>query len=228
MDEKSIVKRAARQGSSCLEGMAQHIKSAALREDLAFPQNVVTKLRELCTQVKHSDGVSSQGSHPGKGLIVLFTGPCGTGKTKAAQVIANELHLDLYRIDLSTVVSKFIGETEKNLSRLFDAAKAANGILYFDEADGLFGKHTEVKDGHDRYANMEINYLLQRMEDFEGIAILATNSRDTDEAFIRRLSYIVEFPLPKPEERECLWRDVFPVDSESSELPPKNRRPRVL
>ena len=131
------------------------------------------------------------------GLAALFAGPPGTGKTMAAEAIADALRLPLYRIDLSQVVNKYIGETEKNLRRLFDAADAADVILFFDEADALFGKRTEVKDAHDRYANLEISYLLERMERFKGLAILATNrKKDLDEAFLRRLRFVVDFPLP--------------------------------
>jgi vesicle-fusing ATPase len=145
------------------------------------------------------------------GLAVLFAGPPGTGKTMAAEAIAAELDVPLYRIDLSQVVNKYIGETEKNLRRLFDAADSADVILFFDEADALFGKRTEVKDAHDRYANLEISYLLERMERFRGLAILATNrKKDLDEAFLRRLRFVVEFPLPGADERLRIWRSVIP------------------
>ena len=146
------------------------------------------------------------------GLAVLFAGPPGTGKTMAAEAIAAELDLPLYRIDLSQVVNKYIGETEKNLRRLFDAADSADVILFFDEADALFGKRTEVKDAHDRYANLEISYLLERMERFKGLAILATNrKKELDEAFLRRLRFVVEFPLPGVAERLRIWRSVMPA-----------------
>lgn len=227
MDEKSTVKRIVRQESSGLEGMAQHIKSSATWKDLAFPQNLVTKLMGFCHQLKQS-GVTSQKSTLGKGQMVLFTGACGTNKTKAAEVIANELCLDLYRIDLSAVVSKHIGETEKNLSRVFGAAEAAHVILFFDEADSLFSRRTEVKDAHDRFANDETSNLLQPIDDYAGLAILATNSRQAlDEAFTRRFSDIVEFPLSNTEERESLWKDVLPAESPASSEPPlKSRLPR--
>ncbi|MEZ4625421.1 MAG: ATP-binding protein [Thermomicrobiales bacterium] len=147
----------------------------------------------------------------GRGISVLFSGPSGTGKTMAAEVIASELGLDLYRIDLATVVSKYIGETEKNLEAIFNAAADANGILFFDEADAIFGRRSEVKDAHDRYANLEISYLLQKMEQFDGVAILATNLRDhLDDAFLRRLQIVVEFRLPDEELRERMWRVFFP------------------
>ena len=147
----------------------------------------------------------------GLGISALFAGESGTGKTMAAEVLANELRLDLYRIDLSAVVSKYIGETEKNLRRLFDAAEDGGAILFFDEADALFGKRSEVKDSHDRYANIEINYLLQRMEAYRGLAILATNMKSAlDPAFLRRLRFIVDFPFPGAAERRAIWQQVFP------------------
>jgi vesicle-fusing ATPase len=153
------------------------------------------------------------------GLAALFAGPPGTGKTMASEAIAHELKLPLFRIDLSQVVNKYIGETEKNLKRLFDAADAADAILFFDEADALFGKRTEVKDAHDRYANLEISYLLERMERFKGLAILATNRRkDMDEAFLRRLRFVIEFPLPGAPERQRIWRSVIPEAVDAGEL----------
>jgi SpoVK/Ycf46/Vps4 family AAA+-type ATPase len=156
------------------------------------------------------------------GLSVLFTGPPGTGKTMAAEAIARDVGMPMYRIDLSQVVNKYIGETEKNLRRLFDAADSGDAILFFDEADALFGKRTEVKDAHDRYANLEVSYLLERMERFKGMALLATNrKKDLDEAFLRRLRYVVNFPLPGPEERLRIWQAVLPkgVDCSSLDLP---------
>lgn len=153
------------------------------------------------------------------GLTALFAGPPGTGKTMAAEAIATELNLPLYRIDLSQVVNKYIGETEKNLRRLFDAADSADVILFFDEADALFGKRTEVKDAHDRYANLEISYLLERMERFKGLAILATNrKKDLDEAFLRRLRFVVEFPLPGVAERLRIWRSVIPEGVDAGDV----------
>jgi len=155
----------------------------------------------------------------GLGISALFAGESGTGKTMAAEVIANDLRLNLYRIDLSAVVSKYIGETEKNLRRLFDAADDGGAILFFDEADALFGKRSEVKDSHDRYANIEINYLLQRMEAYRGLAILATNLKSAlDPAFMRRLRFIVNFPFPGPSERKLIWQKVFPIQAPREEL----------
>ncbi len=151
-------------------------------------------------------GFASKSSR-GLGISALFAGPSGTGKTMAAEVLANELRLDLYRIDLSSVVSKYIGETEKNMRRAFDAAKAGGAILLFDEADALFGKRSEVKDAHDRYANTEVNYLLQRMEAYQGLAILTTNTKDAlDSAFLRRIRFVVQFPFPDAAHRAEIWR----------------------
>jgi SpoVK/Ycf46/Vps4 family AAA+-type ATPase len=148
----------------------------------------------------------------GLGISALFAGESGTGKTMAAEVIANDLELDLYCIDLSGVVSKYIGETEKNLRKLFDAAEDSGAIIFFDEADALFGKRSEIKDSHDRYANIEINYLLQRMESYRGVAILATNMKSAlDQAFVRRLRFIVDFPFPGVEERLAIWQHIFPA-----------------
>ncbi len=177
---------------------------------------VVTAMRNL-GRVHHEWGTARAWNEGG--LAALFAGPPGTGKTMASEAIADELQLPLFRIDLSQVVNKYIGETEKNLKRLFDAADAADAILFFDEADALFGKRTEVKDAHDRYANLEISYLLERMERFKGLAILATNRRkDLDEAFLRRLRFVIEFPLPGPEERARIWRSVVPPGVDASEL----------
>jgi SpoVK/Ycf46/Vps4 family AAA+-type ATPase len=147
-------------------------------------------------------------------VSALFAGPSGTGKTTAAEILARELRLDLYRIDLSAVVSKYIGETEKNLRRLFDAADEGGAILLFDEADALFGKRSEVKDSHDRYANIEVSYLLQRMEAYRGLAILTTNQRQAlDPAFLRRLRFVVQFPFPGTEQRAEIWRRIFPREA---------------
>jgi SpoVK/Ycf46/Vps4 family AAA+-type ATPase len=155
----------------------------------------------------------------GLGISVLFAGESGTGKTMAAEVLASALRLMLYRIDLSAVVSKYIGETEKNLRKLFDAAEGGGAILLFDEADALFGKRSEVKDSHDRYANIEINYLLQRMETYGGLAILATNHKSTmDTAFLRRLRFVVNFPFPGARERAAIWSGAFPAATPLGDL----------
>src|SRR5260370_3195822 len=155
----------------------------------------------------------------GLGISALFSGDSGTGKTMAAEVIANDLRLNLYRIDLSAVVSKYIGETEKNLRRMFDAAENGGAILLLDEADALFGKRSEVKDSHDRYANIEINYLLQRMEAYRGLAILATNMKSAlDTAFLRRLRFVIKFPFPALAERKRMWQKAFPTDTPTQDL----------
>ena len=188
-------------------------------EDLVLPSDPKAQLREICAQAECRPIVYGQWGFDrklslGKGLNVLFAGSPGTGKTMAAEVIAHELRLDLYRIDLSQVVSKYIGETEKNLDRIFNAAENSNAILLFDEADALFGKRSEVRDSHDRYANIEISYLLQKMEEYQGISVLATNLRQNlDEAFVRRLQHIVEFPFPDEEYRRRIWENVFPHEA---------------
>lgn len=192
-------------------------------EDLVLPEDKFKQLQEICAHVRHRDlvfrewGFDRKLSH-GKGLSALFTGPPGTGKTMAASVIARELGLDLYKVDLSGVVSKYIGETEKNLSKIFQEAETSNAILFFDEADALFGKRTEVSDAHDRYANIETSYLLQRMEEYEGVVILATNLRDNmDEAFTRRIRFVVEFPFPDEASRMRIWQTHFPASTPLSD-----------
>jgi SpoVK/Ycf46/Vps4 family AAA+-type ATPase len=150
----------------------------------------------------------------GRGVAALFAGPSGTGKTLAAEILAADLQLDLFRIDLSAVVSKYIGETEKNLRAVFDAAERNGSVLFFDEADALFARRSEIKDSHDRYANLEVNFLLQRMEDYRGLAVLASNRKDViDEAFLRRLRFIVEFPFPDAKQRGRIWLNVFPPEA---------------
>jgi AAA+ superfamily predicted ATPase len=188
-------------------------------DDIVLPDERMAQLREICNHVKYRDRVYGdwgfgQKLALGKGLAVLFAGPSGTGKTMAAGIIATELGLDLYKIDLSTVISKYIGETEKNLSRIFEEAETSNAILFFDEADALFGKRSEVRDSHDRYANVEVGYLLQRMEEYEGVAILATNLRkNMDDAFVRRLHFTVEFPFPDQQDRCRIWQGIWPKDT---------------
>lgn len=187
--------------------------------DIVLPSDQLEQLREICSQAQYRYIVYGEWGFDrklsiGKGLNVLFSGPPGTGKTMASEVIANELGLDLYKIDLSQVVSKYIGETEKNLRHIFEEARTSYAILFFDEADALFGKRSEVKDAHDRYANIEIGYLLQEMESYDGIAILATNLRQNmDEAFVRRLQVIVEFPFPSEEYRRLIWKVIFPEEA---------------
>ncbi|MSM38824.1 MAG: AAA family ATPase [Geobacter sp.] len=204
------------QSNQKLSALAHKIEPAYGWDDIVLPADHMDQLRELCNQARYRHVVYGSWGFgrklsTGKGLNVLFSGPPGTGKTMGAEVIAHELGLDLYKIDLSQVVSKYIGETEKNLDRIFSEARTCNAILFFDEADALFGKRSEVKDAHDRYANIEIGYLLQKMEEYEGVAILATNFRSNlDEAFVRRLQYVVEFPLPPLAERRRIWEKVWP------------------
>ncbi len=216
-----------RQARPRLDGLAQRIESKMTWDDLVLPEPQQNLLREIAgqlrrrTKVYETWGFADKCSR-GLGLSALFAGPSGTGKTLAAEVLANELRLDLYRIDLSQVVSKYIGETEKNLRSIFDAADEGSAILLFDEADALFGKRSEVKDSHDRYANIEISYLLQRMEDYRGLAILTTNLKNVlDPAFMRRLRFVVSFPFPDAVQRALIWRRIFPVDTPTDGLVPK-------
>ncbi len=202
-----------------LDVLAQRLDPKATWGDIVLPKEEMNLLRQIASQVRqrgkvYEDWGFHQRMNRGLGISALFAGDSGTGKTMAAEVIANDLHLNLYRIDLSAVVSKYIGETEKNLRRLFDAAEDGGAILFFDEADALFGKRSEVKDSHDRYANIEINYLLQRMEAYRGLAILATNMRSAlDNAFVRRLRFIVTFPFPGLAERQAIWERAFPPET---------------
>lgn len=199
-----------------LDTLAQRIDPRATWDDLVVTEETQRLLHDIVAQVACRGTVYREWQFAlrrdrGLGITALFTGDSGTGKTMAAEVIANDLRLSLYRIDLSQVVSKYIGETEKNLQRVFDLMEGGGSILFFDEADALFGKRSEVKDSHDRYANIEINYLLQRMETYTGLAILATNMKSAlDQAFIRRLRFIVPFSFPNPTERRVLWQKVFP------------------
>lgn len=209
--------------AACRQQSNQKLRELAIKieprygwEDIILPVEKLTQLKEICNQVKHHYrvfgewGFDQKLSH-GKGLSVLFSGLPGTGKTMAAEVIAHELQLDLYKIDLSGVVSKYIGETEKNLAKIFHEAETSNAILFFDEADALFGKRTKISDAHDRYANVETSYLLQKMEEYEGVVILATNLRENmDEAFTRRIRFIVEFPFPDEANRLQIWKKHFP------------------
>jgi SpoVK/Ycf46/Vps4 family AAA+-type ATPase len=204
------------QSNQGLRRLAQKVEIRHERQDLILPPRAMQQLRDVCAAERYRQVVYASWGFQrrlalGKGLNVMFCGPSGTGKTMAAGVLARELALDLYKIDLSTVVSKYIGETEKQLNRIFHQAQSSNAVLFFDEADALFGKRTEVKDAHDRYANVEVAYLLQKMEEYEGIVILATNYRkNMDDAFVRRMHHIVEFPLPDAEYRERIWTGLVP------------------
>jgi SpoVK/Ycf46/Vps4 family AAA+-type ATPase len=200
-----------------VSGLARKVALNHVWEDLVLPPDCLVQLREICDAARYrSEVLEGWGFERrlslGRGLSVMFSGASGVGKTMAAEVMAGELGLDLYKIDLSCVVSKYIGETEKNLARLFAEAEESNAILFFDEADALFGKRSEVQDAHDRHANLETSYLLQRMEEYEGVSILATNlRRNMDDAFLRRIAFIVHFPLPEARERLRIWRGAFPA-----------------
>jgi len=205
------------QSNRKLATLATSIKPHFSFKDIVLPSDRLRQLREICAAVEYRSLLYDEWGFEdklslGKGLSLLFAGPSGTGKTMAAEILAGELGLDLYKIDLSTIVSKYIGETEKNLSRIFTEAATSNAILFFDEADALFGKRSEVRDSHDRYANIEVNYLLQRMEEYDGIVILATNLRkNMDEAFVRRIHATIEFPFPNAADRLRIWRGVWPA-----------------
>lgn len=208
-----------------LEHLAERLPPASVWADLVLPEQQLQLLGELINQARQRHRVYSewgfeQKGDRGLGLSTLFAGPSGTGKTMAAEGIAEKLDLDLYRIDLSRVVSKFIGETERNLGRIFDEADGAGGvILLFDEADALFGKRTEVRDSHDRYANLEVSYLLQRMEAYRGLAILTTNLKSSlDPAFLRRLRFVVTFPFPELPARTRIWERAFPAATPTADL----------
>jgi hypothetical protein len=207
-----------------LDQLAQRIDARAGWDDLKLPEHEKTQLRQIADQVAqrstvYDDWGFRERMNRGLSITALFAGESGTGKTMAAEVIANELGLSLYRIDLSAVISKYIGETEKNLRKLFDAAEEGGAILLFDEADALFGRRSEVKDSHDRYANIEVNYLLQRLESFRGLAILATNMKSAlDSAFLRRIRFVVNFPFPGAAERRAIWASAFPAKTATSVL----------
>jgi hypothetical protein len=209
-----------------LDSLAQRIESRHSWDDLVLPGGEIAILQTIVAQLRQRTTVYDRWgfaakSARGLGISALFVGPSGTGKTMAAEVLANQLRLDLYRIDLSAVMSKYIGETEKNLRRVFDAAEESGAILLFDEADAMFGKRSEVKDSHDRYANIEVSYLLQRMEAYRGLAILTTNMRSAlDPAFLRRLRFVVQFSFPDAPEREAIWRRVFPPAAPTQGLDP--------
>jgi SpoVK/Ycf46/Vps4 family AAA+-type ATPase len=217
IDGPGLFAAARAQSVDRLTGVARRIEPRATWSDLILPDDALRQLRELCERVDAAERVFEEWGFAarqsrGRGVSACFSGPSGTGKTMAAEVVAHTLGLDLFRVDLARVVSKYIGETEKNLERVFSAAADANAIILFDEADALFGKRSEVKDAHDRHANIEVAYLLQRMEDHDGIAILATNLADNmDRAFARRLSFFVQFPFPDVEQRCRLWRNAWPA-----------------
>ncbi|MGF1488187.1 MAG: ATP-binding protein, partial [Prochloraceae cyanobacterium] len=204
-----------------LDNLAQRIESDATWEDLIIPKDEKDLLKDIAIQVKQKQKVYQEWGFSSKkrglGITALFHGTSGTGKTMAAEVIANTLNLDLYRIDLSSVVSKYIGETEKNLRKIFAAAETGGAVLLFDEADAIFGKRTQVKDSHDRHANIEVSYLLQRMESYQGLAILTTNFKENlDLAFSRRIRFMVKFAFPDTESRSKIWQRIFPAQTPTS------------
>lgn len=207
-----------------LDELSQRIEPKAHREDLILPEAQMQILGDIATHLRQRTTVYERWGFADKlsrglGVSALFWGASGTGKTTAAEVLAGQLRLDIYRIDLSSVVSKYIGETEKNLRRVFDAAEAGGTILLFDEADALFGKRSEVKDSHDRHANIEVSYLLQRMESYRGLAILTTNLKDNlDSAFLRRIRYVVRFPFPDANHRAEIWRRALPGRTPTRDL----------
>lgn len=220
--EKHIWKICCRHTRPQVDELAQRIEPVATWNDIVLPEPQKLILKELSAQVKQRNKVYGKWgfnakSSRGLGISVLFAGESGTGKTMASEVLANELQLDLYKIDLSKVVNKYIGETEKNLKKIFDAAEDGGAILLFDEADALFGKRSDVKDSHDRYSNIEVSYLLQRMEAYRGLAILTTNMKNAlDKAFMRRIRFIINFPFPDSIQRAEIWNKAFP------EATPKN------
>jgi len=210
----------ARQASSSRLGeLAARLDPVHRWEDLVLPERHIALLRSISAYLRHRDLVLQEWGYERtvartQGLKAMFAGESGTGKTMAAQVLANELGLELYRVDLATVVSKYIGETEKNLDRIFAAAEGSNAILFFDEADALFGKRSGISDAHDRYANIEVAYLLQKMEGYIGAVILATNFRSNiDDAFLRRLDFVIDFPFPEPDDRRRIWELLLPAQA---------------
>ncbi|MDH4196802.1 MAG: ATP-binding protein, partial [Candidatus Aminicenantes bacterium] len=213
-----------RQARPKLDDLAQRLEPAVNWDDLILPDLEIGALKTIAAQLRQRVRVYEEWgfaarSARGLGISALFAGESGTGKTLAAEVLSGDLRLDLYRIDLSQVVSKYIGETEKNLRRVFDAAEDGGAILLFDEADALFGKRSEVKDSHDRYANIEVSYLLQRMEAYRGLAILTTNLKSAlDSAFLRRLRFVVQFPFPDADRRAAIWRRMFPSQTPTDGL----------
>jgi hypothetical protein len=217
--------------AACRDAAGQQLDALAERiiprfdwDDIVLPASIAEELRAVAAQVRHRVAVYGRGGFGrklvrGRGVTALFGGPSGTGKTMAAEIIAGDLGLDLWRVDLAGVVSKYIGETEKNLKRVFDAAESGGAVLFFDEADALFGKRSEVKDSHDRYANIEISYLLQRMEAYSGLALLATNMKaHLDPAFLRRLRFVVDFPFPDAAQRRSIWERAFPSETATEDL----------
>ena len=206
-----------------LSTLATPIKPAYDWDDLVLPESEIKQLKDACMHIRYRHTVYNEWGFGkkaayGRGLSMLFSGPPGTGKTMAAQVVTNQLHMRLYKIQLSQIISKYIGETEKNLKKVFTEAKNANCVLFFDEMDALFGKRSEVKDSHDRHANIETAYLLQQMEEYDGVVLMATNLlQNIDEAFMRRISFVISFPFPDTATRKLLWQKMFDADAPMSE-----------
>jgi AAA+ superfamily predicted ATPase len=222
--QRELIESCSKLARPKLDKLARRIEANAIWDDLILPDQQKATLKEISMHVNyrlrvyHEWGFAEK-SGRGLGISALFTGDSGTGKTMAAEVIASELKLDLYRIDLSQVVNKYIGETEKNLKKIFDAADEGGVILLFDEADALFGKRSDVRDSHDRYANIEVSYLLQRMESYRGLAILTTNMKAAlDPAFMRRIRFVVSFPFPGAEQRAGIWKNIYPANTPTSDL----------
>ena len=207
-----------------LDALAQRVETDMSLEDLVLPPDCTVAIEEMIAMARYRCPVYHQWGFAGKnkrglGLCALFTGQSGTGKTTAAEIVAKELNLDCYRIDLSQTIGKYIGETEKNLKQILDAAEVGSVVLLFDEADALFGKRGSVKEARDRYANQEVSYLLQRLETYPGLAILTTNLKDAiDGAFERRLKFVIDFPFPDAEQRMRIWQKVFPPQAQTQDL----------
>jgi len=205
-----------------LDGLSVRIRPRRTMTDLVLPNDQTSQLRELIGRYRRRSTVYTDWGYsplPSIGVVALFSGPSGTGKTLAAEIVAGELGLDMYKVDLSSVVSKYIGETEKNLERIFGAAAAGDLVLFFDEADSLFGKRSEVSDAHDRYANIEVAYLLQRLESYDGLVVMATNlQRNIDDAFLRRISVAIDFEAPDEPQRRQIWLQAFPAGAPVADL----------
>jgi SpoVK/Ycf46/Vps4 family AAA+-type ATPase len=206
-----------RLAGGAIDRLARRIRPMRTWDDIVLSPARLSMLHEIVAQYRHADVVYERWGYtasPSRGQVALFSGPSGTGKTLAAEIIAGELGLDLFKLDLSAVVSKYIGETDQNLDRVFDAASAGNVVLFFDEADALFGKRSEVNDARDRYANIEVSYLLQRLESYDGLVTLATNlERNIDQAFLRRIQLRVEFAPPDVDERRAIWLHNLPASA---------------
>ncbi|HYD10461.1 MAG TPA: AAA family ATPase, partial [Acidimicrobiales bacterium] len=211
-----------RLASGPLDRLAKRIRPRRTWDDLILHPDKKAVLSELTARYRQRPVVHGEWGfpeYPSAGLVALFSGPSGTGKSLSAEIIAGELGLDLYKLDLSAVVSKYIGETEKNLEKVFGAASATNVVLFFDEADSIFGKRSEVTDAKDRYANIEVSYLLQRIESYDGLIVLATNfSKNIDDAFLRRIHVSLEFPTPEAEERTLIWRNAIPASAPTKDI----------